>query len=247
MNGKRVRLGGMQMLMERMKKWRHAFKLDPNRALSDAALEQIGLSGTDAVIVGGTDGITYENSYRLIERITAYPVTCVQEVSRVEAVVPGLDGYLLPVVLNAGDVRWIVGDQQRAIKSYGDWIPWEDTAALGYLVLNPDARVGRLTGSRTNLSPQDVTAFARLAEHLFHLPALYLEYSGTLGDPALVKAAKKGIERLSLFYGGGISSPADARRMAALVDTVVVGNLAHLNVNAAVATVEAVKETAREG
>ncbi|PTM57490.1 heptaprenylglyceryl phosphate synthase [Desmospora activa] len=235
------------MLTERMKKWRHAFKLDPNRALSDAALERIGLSGTDVVIVGGTDGITYENSQRLIERVAAYPVTCVQEVSRVDAVVPGVDGYLLPIVLNTDDIRWIVGNQQQAVKAFGDWIPWDETAALGYLVLNPDSRVARLTRSRTDLSPQDVTAFARLAEHLFQLPALYMEYSGTLGDPKLVAAAKKGAERLPLFYGGGIGGPGDVRQMAALADTVVVGNLAHLNVDAALATVEAVKGTVRGG
>ncbi|MDR6225893.1 heptaprenylglyceryl phosphate synthase [Desmospora profundinema] len=234
------------MLIERMRKWRHAFKLDPNRALSNAALERICLSGTDVVIVSGTDGITYENSERLVSRISAYPIDCVQEVSRAEAVVPGVEGYLLPTVLNADDTRWIVGAQQRAVKSYGDWIPWEDTAGVGYIVLNPDSRVGRLTGSQTDLTSADIIAYTRLAEHLFHLPALYIEYSGRWGDPSMVKAAQEAAKRLHLFYGGGINGPDEARRMASLVDTVVIGNLAHRNVDAALTTVEAVKETRKQ-
>ena len=40
------------------REWRHVFKLDPNKELSDERLEKICESGTDAIIVGGTDGIT---------------------------------------------------------------------------------------------------------------------------------------------------------------------------------------------
>lgn len=229
------------MLAERMKTWRHAFKLDPNRALSDSALERICQSGTDVVIVGGTDGITYENSDRLINRISAYSIDCVQEISTAEAVVPGVGGYLLPTVLNTGDIHWIVGAHHRAMKTYGDWIPWEETAGVGYVVLNPDSRVARLTKSQTDVNREDMKAYTYLAEHLFHLPALYLEYSGTWGDPALVKAAKQAAKQLHLFYGGGINGPEEAARIAPLVDTVVVGNLAHRNVDAALATVDAVK------
>ena len=43
------------------REWRHVFKLDPNKEISDDKLEKICESGTDAVIVGGTDGVTLEN------------------------------------------------------------------------------------------------------------------------------------------------------------------------------------------
>ncbi|MFC4075590.1 heptaprenylglyceryl phosphate synthase [Salinithrix halophila] len=230
------------MVRERMKTWRHVFKLDPNRILSETALERICLSGTDAVIVGGTDGVTYRKTRELIDRILDFSVECVQEVSVQEAVVPGLDGYLLPVVLNAGETRWIVDAQHQAVKAYGDWIPWEDTAALGYVVLNPDSRVGRLTKSRTALNPRDVAAYAHMAEHLYGLPALYLEYSGKLGNLDMVEAAGTARDGLRLFYGGGISRREEAQSMARLADTVVVGNLVYQNVEAALATVRGVRE-----
>lgn len=234
------------MLRERMKKWRHVFKLDPNRALSDRSLEKVCTSGTDAVIVGGTDGITYGNSQKMIERISEYPVECVQEISDEEAVVPGVDGYLIPMVLNSGSLRWVLEAQHRAIRKYGDWIPWEDVAVLGYVVLNPESKVARLTESRTEVGAADLTAYGRLAEHLFQLPALYVEYSGVYGDETLVDAAGRGMERTQLFYGGGISRKEQARAMGRVADTVVVGNLAHRNVEAAVETVRWVKEMERD-
>ncbi len=230
------------MLEERMKHWRHAFKLDPNRALPDRALEEVCTSGTDAVIVGGTDGITYENSRRLIERISAYPVECVQEISDAEAVVPGVSGYLLPVVLNAGSVEWVLGAQQRAIKRYGDWIPWDMVAVLGYVVMNPASKVARRTGSQTRIDAEDVKAYARMAERMFRIPAVYVEYSGTYGDEKIVRAAREGTDRSHLFYGGGIAGETEARTMAKWADTVVVGNLVYRNVAAALETVHQAKE-----
>ncbi len=38
--------------------WNHIFKLDPAKEISDEDLDAICESGTDAVIVGGTDGVT---------------------------------------------------------------------------------------------------------------------------------------------------------------------------------------------
>ncbi|SDX10053.1 putative glycerol-1-phosphate prenyltransferase [Marininema mesophilum] len=234
------------MLRERMKRWRHVFKLDPNRSLSDLALEKILTSGTDAVIIGGTDGITYRNTRELIDRVLDYAVDCVQEVTNQEAVIPGLDGYLLPVVLNTRDIQWMIGAQHQAAKKFGDWIPWEDTAALGYVVLNARSRVGRLTDSQADLTTRDVAAYAQLAEHLYGLPALYLEYSGTFGDPKMVEAVRESVSDIQLIYGGGISRGDEAKEMARWADTTVVGNLVYRNVDAALGTVSAIKEEIEE-
>lgn len=231
------------MLSERVASWRHVFKLDPNRAISDKALERICRSGTDAVIIGGTDGITYDNTWELFKRVRRYDVPCFQEISKKSAVVPGFDGFLIPVVLNAGDSHWLVGAHHEAIKIYGEYIPWDRVAVEGYVVLNPDSRVARLTQARCSLSEQDVTGYARLAEHLFRMPIVYVEYSGCFGDPRMVQAARVGMVQSRLFYGGGITTPEQAREIACLADTVVVGNLIYYNVDAAVQTVRYVKET----
>ncbi|SEM91168.1 heptaprenylglyceryl phosphate synthase [Lihuaxuella thermophila] len=224
-------------------RWRHLFKLDPNRKLSDLALKKICESGTDAIIVGGTDGVTFKNTWELLQRIKDYPVTCVQEISSISAVVPGFDGYLIPTVLNTDNAYWIHGAHHEAIKKYGEFIPWDHVVFEGYVILNADSKASRLTGCKTELEEADVTAYAHLAEHLYRFPVLYVEYSGRFGDVELVKAAGKVLKQTRLFYGGGISSEEQAKTMAEWADTVVVGNLIYTNVEMAIDTVKWVKET----
>jgi putative glycerol-1-phosphate prenyltransferase len=243
--GLQVKLfGGKRMLRQQAATWRHVFKLDPDRELADEALDILCRSGTDAIIVGGTDGVTFHNTLALLRRIRGYSVKCVQEVSDVSAVVPGFDGYLIPTVLNAEDPRWIVGAHLEALKRYGEFIPWEQVLLLGYVSLNPEAKVSRLTQSRTNLALEDLTAFARLVDKLFAWPVLYIEYSGMYGDVEKVKAAWRTLTRARLFYGGGIAGEREAREMAEWADTIVVGNLAHRDATLAARTVQWVKETA---
>ncbi|TXK89569.1 geranylgeranylglyceryl/heptaprenylglyceryl phosphate synthase, partial [Parageobacillus sp. SY1] len=63
-----------------IRQWRHVFKLDPNKEISDEQLERICESGTDAVIVGGTDDVTLENVLELLARIRRFSVPCVLEI-----------------------------------------------------------------------------------------------------------------------------------------------------------------------
>lgn len=229
------------MLLEMVTSWRHAFKLDPKKELSDVDLQRICQSGTDAIIVGGTDGITFDNTVELMGRIRRYELPCVQEVSNRHAIVPGFDGYLIPIVLNASEIEWVVGAQHEAVKEFGGMIPWSRVLAEGYVVLNPHSRVAKRTRSRTDLTANDVTAYAEVAERLYHLPLFYVEYSGTFGDVDIVRAAKKGLSQARLIYGGGIRSVAQAKEMASTADTVVVGNYVYENIEGALKTVKAVK------
>ena len=54
--------------------WRHAFKLDPEKTVTDDQLELLAESGTDGIIVGGTDGVTLDNVLDLLVRIRRYSV-----------------------------------------------------------------------------------------------------------------------------------------------------------------------------
>ena len=229
------------MFSQMIATWRHVFKLDPQKNLSGSALQQVCQSGTDAIIVGGTDGVTFDNTVELLGRVRRYELPCVQEVSSRDAIVPGFDGYLIPIILHAYDVAWVIGAQHEAVKEFGGMIPWKDVMGEGYLVLNPESHVAKLTGSNTDISAEDVTAYAEMAEHLFHLPLFYVEYSGTYGNIEMVRAAKKGLRRSQLIYGGGIRNAAQAREMIAVADTVVVGNIVYENIQDALKTVKAVK------
>lgn len=224
-----------------IKQWKHVFKLDPNKELSEQDLEQICESGTDAIIVGGSDGVTLDNVLLLLASIRRYTVPCVLEVSTIESVTPGFDFYYIPSVLNSRNPRWITGLHHEALKEFGDIMNWEEILMEGYCVLNQDAKVAQLTDAACDLDVDDVIAYARLADRLFRLPIFYLEYSGTYGDVELVKQVKQELQSAQLYYGGGIQTAEQAREMAQYADTVVVGNVIYTNIKEALRTVQAVK------
>jgi phosphoglycerol geranylgeranyltransferase len=69
-----------------------------------------------------------------------------------------------------------------------------------------------------------VAAYVICADRYFSFPVVYIEYSGTYGDPAIVRAASEAVENAVLYYGGGINSAERAAEMAKYADTIVVGN-----------------------
>ncbi len=221
--------------------WRHVFKIDPAKNISDEDLEKICESGTDVILVGGTDGITLDNVLDILVRVRRYTVPIALEISTVESVTPGYDYYFIPTVLNSSETKWVKDLHHAAIKEYGDIMVWEELVAEGYCVLNPDCKVAQATSANTDLSEDDVIAYARMAENYFKLPIFYLEYSGTYGDVEIVRATKNVLTTTKLFYGGGITSVEQAKEMAAIADTVVVGNIIYEDLQAALKTVDAVK------
>jgi putative glycerol-1-phosphate prenyltransferase len=221
--------------------WRHTFKLDPDKTIDDDSLELICESGTDAIIVGGTYGVTFDNTLELMSRIRRYAVPAVLEISSLDAVVPGFDSYLIPLVLNAGDPNWMFAPHVSGLKTYGAYIHWDEIITEGYLIANPQAGVAELTSALPITDAAEAKAYAQVATKICRLPIVYLEYSGTYGDPSIVKACKAGADEAHVFYGGGIRTPQQAAEMAAIADTVVVGNVIYDDLQAALATVGAVK------
>ncbi|QQZ09101.1 heptaprenylglyceryl phosphate synthase [Heyndrickxia vini] len=224
-----------------VREWRHAFKLDPNKDISDENLEKICESGTSAIIIGGSDGVTLENVLNLMSRVRRYTVPCVLEVSTIESITPGFDLYFIPTILNTTDAKWIKGIHHEAVKEYGVLMNWDELIVEGYCILNDDCKVANLTGANTDLDEEDVVAYAMMAEHLFKMPIFYLEYSGKYGDIELVKAAKAQLNQTKLFYGGGISTAAQAKEMGQFADVIVIGNALYENLEEALKTVKAVK------
>lgn len=223
------------------REWRHVFKLDPNKEITDDRLEKICESGTDAVIVGGTDGVTLENVLDLMARIRRYTVPCVLEVSSIETVTPGFDLYFIPTILNSNDSKWITGLHHQAVKEFGEIMDWEELVMEGYCILNEDCKAAKLTSAEANKSIDDVKAYAMMAEKMFQLPIFYLEYSGQYGNPELVAEVKSTLEKTVLFYGGGISTTEQAAEMAKHADVIVVGNAIYENFDQALATVKSVR------
>lgn len=229
------------------RRWRHLTKVDPDKPLPLPAAAAVLASGTDAIVIGGTDNIEAEAVTALLARLTGRGVPCLIEVSSPACLVHGADGYLIPVVLNAGDPLWLTGLHQAAVRWAAEPLPWHLALTEGYIVGNADSAVARLTSARIPEGPHDVAAWATVAEKVLGLSLVYVEYSGRFADPAVVAAARQAVAKAHVVYGGGITTAADAARMAAVADTVVVGNLVHSDWTSLAATVSAVKRTAPPG
>lgn len=233
--------------------WRHVTKLDPERPLSDGALETVLRSGTDALLIGGSSGVTFDAVLTLLSRVqgaplqgapAARPLPVALEVSTLESAMPGPDLFLIPLVLNTPHTEWQGGAQARALapllERFGPLIPWELLLPEAYLVLNPAATAARVTGALP-LETRAAAAYAAFAGRILRLPLLYVEYSGTFGDMELLQAVRESKGPAHLLYGGGIASAAQAARAGALADTVVVGNLVYQEPSLLRETVAAVK------
>jgi putative glycerol-1-phosphate prenyltransferase len=217
-----------------VREWRHVFKLDPNKEITDEELDRICESGTD--------GVTLEGVLDLMSRVRRYTVPCILEVSTIDSITPGFDFYFIPTVLNSRNPQWITGLHHEAVKEYGDLMDWDEVKMEGYCILNPDCKAAKLTDAKTELSIEDVRAYAMMAEKMFNLPIFYLEYSGTYGNPEYVEAAKGVLDTTVLFYGGGIETAQQAEEMARHADIIVVGNVIYSNLDEALKTVAAAKK-----
>ena len=219
--------------------WTHITKIDPDKALVDGeTFGDVCETGTDAIEIGGTTGMTETKMERVVEACVAHDVPVYIEPSHSGTVVhdEGLDGYLIPIVFNAGDIAWVTGAHKEWVRVDPD-IDWDRTHTEAYIVLNPDSSVAEYTQADCDLEPDEVAAYATAAEQLFGQEIVYVEYSGTLGDVDKVGAAHEALDEATLFYGGGIHDYDSANRMAAHADTVIVGDLVHDE------GVEAVRET----
>ncbi len=225
------------------KEWVHVTKLDPDKQLKPADIDAIAASGTDALMLSGTLNVTEENLAMLQKQVKVYDLPLVMEPAGPEAVLlQGIDYVFVPSVMNTTDVVWIVGQHQVWVRQQQGKIPWDSIVPEAYIVLNPDSSVSKVTKSVCDLKPDEVAAYVTVADRYFHFPIVYIEYSGTFGNPAVVKAASEAIDRSILYYGGGINSAEKAAEMSKYADTIVVGNAVY-DQGAAVlkATVDAIQ------
>jgi phosphoglycerol geranylgeranyltransferase len=218
------------------KNWKHITKLDPDKYISPDDLDIIVGSGTDAIMISGTQNITNTNVGQLIKHLENFKIPKILEPATPDAVLDGVvDFIFVPLVLNAGDLKWIVGKHKDWILNYK--IKWEKVIPEAYIVMNPESAVAKLTKSKTDLTSDEVIAYAQYAEKYLRLPIVYMEYSGTYGDPNMVKRVRESLNEASLFYGGGIESRVNAAEMMRYADVIVVGNVVYTDIDKFIETI----------
>jgi phosphoglycerol geranylgeranyltransferase len=225
----------------RWDQWDHIVKIDPDKSLVEGeTFEDVCATGTDAIEIGGTTGMTTDKMQRVIDACATYDVPLYLEPSAPEVAVndDALDGYLIPTVLNTENTFWTIGAHKEWARLEDD-LPWDRITTEAYIVMNPEASVATYTEADCDQGPDDVAAYAEVAEQLFGQEIIYVEYSGMLGDPDVVEAAHDALDDATLFYGGGIHDYESAHTMAQRSDVVVVGDLVHdEGVDAVQATVD---------
>ncbi len=205
------------------KKWRHVTKLDPDKPITKQDVAAIVDSGTDAIMVSGTQNITKENVANLVNMLGEYNIPKVLEPAGSPGMRDDLDFLFIPSVFNTKNSKWLVGMQKDFIRDNPvDY--WDKVIPEAYIILNPLSAVALVTRAEARLSPKDAAAYAELADRFFKFPVVYIEYSGTYGNPELVKAVREKMHNSQLFYGGGIDSREKAETMAKYANTIVVGN-----------------------
>jgi phosphoglycerol geranylgeranyltransferase len=218
------------------KNWKHITKLDPDKYISPEDLATIAGSGTDALMISGTQNITDQKVTRLISLLKGYSIPKILEPVTPDVVSFGdVDYIFVPLVLNAGNVDWIIGKHKDWIMNHT--IQWDKVIPEAYIVLNPDSAVAKLTKSRTNLATNEIIAYARYAENYLHLPLVYIEYSGLYGDPRVVKSLREALTEATIFYGGGIESRQTAAEMGRYADVIVVGNVVYRSIEKFIETI----------
>lgn len=147
--------------------WEHVTKVDPDKALHDGDnYADIEDTGTDAIILGGTTNVTEARVQPILDALASIEIPIFVEPtyrpssSHTEA----LSGYLLPIVLNAGDTMWVTGAHHEWVRSSD--LGWDYVHPEAYIVLNPTSSVAMYTQADCNLDIDDVVAYAELAEQI---------------------------------------------------------------------------------
>ncbi len=204
--------------------WNHITKIDPDKEITKEKLDRVVNSGTDALMISGTQGVTKTKLKKTLSMLEDCDLPKILEPSDPTTVMyDGFDDIYVPSVINARDPRWIMGHHKDWAINFNP--RWEEITKEAYIVLNPDSAVGMVTQSNTDLSTEEVAAYAKIAEKYYDFPIVYIEYSGTFGDPEVVKAVSEALDESHLFYGGGIKSKDQARKMSKYADTIIVGNV----------------------
>jgi len=223
--------------------------LDPEKQTPEEAgklAAEAAQAGTDAIMVGGSTGVTQD-------KVDA-TVLAIKEAAKLPVILfpanagnlsPHADALYFMSLLNSRDPRLIVGEQRLAAPIVRAW--GLETIPMAYLVVEPGMRAGEVGDADLIGRKNPVVAVQyALAAQMLGMKLVYLEAGSGAPEPVpdrIVRAVKEAVDIL-VVVGGGIRTAEDAGKIArAGADIVVTGTVVEVARNAGVlrGIVEAVK------
>ncbi len=186
------------------------------------------MAGTDAIMIGGSTGLTQQlmdETILAIKRKIELPVIIFP--SGADVISRYADAIYFMSLLNSRSIDYLIRQQVMGapiIKMLNiEPIP------MGYIIVEPGMTVGRV-GKADLIKREDVksaVAYALAAQYL-GMKLVYLEAGSGAPEPVpveMISAVKKEID-IPLIVGGGIRTPQQARIIASAgADIIVTGTL----------------------
>jgi phosphoglycerol geranylgeranyltransferase len=197
-------------LQEKIKKGTlHMTLIDPAKQEPSKAGEITEIAydlGTDAIMVGGSTGVTQENLDATVCAIKAnVKVPVIYFPSTANAISGHCDAIYFMSVLNSRNLSHVIREQvvgAPIVKKLG-----LEPISMGYLIIAPGMKVGEV--SEADLvardDPKTAVSYALAAEYL-GMQSIYLEAGSGAPQPVpeeMIRAVRSKIS-VPLFVGGGI-------------------------------------------
>ncbi|MFA6679993.1 MAG: geranylgeranylglyceryl/heptaprenylglyceryl phosphate synthase [Candidatus Methanomethylophilaceae archaeon] len=211
-----------EYILDKIKKGTlHMTLLDPDKQSAKEAAKialECKEAGTDAIMIGGSTGITTENvneTARAIKKATDLPV--IYFPAGPHALPEECDALFFMSMVNSTDLKMVIGAQVYAsliVKQLGI-----EPLSMGYIIVEPGMKVAEV-GKANPIKREDLKsamAYALACEYL-GMNFVYLE-AGSGADapvpPRMIDAVRSTIT-VPLIVGGGIKTPeaAEAARKA---------------------------------
>jgi phosphoglycerol geranylgeranyltransferase len=209
----------------------HMTLLDPAKQEPEQAAKMAAVAesmGSDAIMVGGSTGVTQENldaTIKAIKKVVKVPV--IYFPSGAHAISPYADAMYFMSMLNSETIDHVIGQQVKGapiVKMIGI-----EPISMGYLIVEPGMKVGEV-GKAKPIPRNDLkkaVAYALATEYM-GMELVYLEAGSGAPEPVpveMIAAVKKSVT-IPLIVGGGIRDPQTAERVRkAGADIVVTGTV----------------------
>jgi len=208
-----------ETLQEKMKKGTlHMTLIDPAKQAPEKAGEIAGVAfelGTDAIMVGGSTGVTQENLDATVLAIKArVKVPVIYFPSGANAISPHADAIYFMSMLNSRNIRHVVREQAMGapiVRKLG-----LEPLSMGYIIVAPGMKVGEV--GEADCIPRDdakLAAAYALAAQYMGMGSVYLE-AGSGAPQAvpedMIRAVRAAVD-IPLLVGGGIRDAETAARV----------------------------------